>query len=85
MIASTTIIENAQQPIHWEAVLITAVPATLAMVGSIVAAILGHYNGKHVRSIDVAVNGTGEGEPTIRESVEQTKQQVQSLTDGKAS
>jgi hypothetical protein len=81
VIASTTIIENTKQSIHWEAVLITAVPATMAMVGSIVAAVLGHYNGKHVRSIDVAVNGTGEGESTIRESVEQTKQQVQDLTE----
>jgi uncharacterized protein YcfJ len=85
VIASTTIIENAKQPIHWEAVLITAVPATLAMIGSIVAAILGHYNGKHVRAIDTAVNGTEEGQPTIRESVEQTKQQVQSLTNDRAS
>jgi len=85
VIASTTIIENAKQPIHWEAVLITAVPATMAMIGSIVAAILGHYNGKHVRAIDNAVNGVEEGKPTIRESVDQINSAVNGTSPGEAS
>jgi hypothetical protein len=68
---TTTTVYEQSQAIHWEAVLITAVPAFTAMVGSIVAAVFGHYNGRHVRSIDKAVNGTDGGAPTIRESVEQ--------------
>ena len=78
MLASTTIIEQ-QSSIHWEAVLITAVPAFLAMVGSIVAAVLGHFNGRRIRSVDRAVNGTEEGEPTIRESVEATHHSVEQI------
>jgi hypothetical protein len=76
---ATTIVYEQSQAIHWEAVLVTAVPAFLAMVGSIVAAVFGHYNGRRVRSIDKAVNGTGDGEPTIRESVEATHHSVEQI------
>lgn len=82
MAATTTIIEYGKQPIHWEAVLITAVPAFFAMVGGIAAAVFGHFNGKHVRAIDRAVNGIEEGNPTIRENVEQINAAVNGTTPG---
>lgn len=63
--------------IHWEAVLITAVPAFFGMVGTIVlGAIALHQKGKleetavRVRSIDTAVNGTEPHQATLRENVQ---------------
>lgn len=68
MLATTVIQES--NTIHWEAVAITAVPAFLAMFGSVVTALLGRRNKKHLQSIDNAVNGVEPGKPTMRENVE---------------
>lgn len=57
-------------PIHWEAVLITAVPATLALCGTIVTSLVGWRNRKRLAAIDTAVNGVEPGQPTLREKVE---------------
>jgi hypothetical protein len=65
-----------QTPIHWEAVLITAIPAGCAMIAAIASGIFsylaartGTRNKQHLVSIDRAVNGAQDGEPTLRENV----------------
>jgi len=67
-----------QTPIHWEAVLVTAIPATIAGVFSLTAAIVasraarvGRANKQHLQAIDAAVNGVDGDAPTLRETVEQ--------------
>lgn len=69
MIGLVTIVER-QEAIHWEAVLITAVPAFFAMVAAIGTAWIGRKNKQHLEAIDKSVNGIEPGNPTLRESVE---------------
>jgi hypothetical protein len=57
-------------PIHWEAVLLTAVPATIAAVAAVATGIVGRRTKQHVAAIDNAVNGIEPGHPTLREKVE---------------
>jgi hypothetical protein len=74
---------SVSTPIHWEAVLLTAIPATLTLVGVIVTSIIasraakiGQANKEHLISIDKAVNGVEEGAPTLREQVDQISSTV---------
>lgn len=70
MLGATTTVIRESSPVHWEAVLITAVPATLALLGTIVTALLGRRNKQHLTAIDEAVNGVESEQPTLREKVE---------------
>ena len=74
--AQQIIIEAQNNQVHWEAVLITAIPASLAAIAAIFAAYMGTRNKGHLKSIDKAVNGTGPGEPTLRENVTQINEAV---------
>lgn len=72
-------------PIHWEAVLVTAIPSFCAMVAALGAAWIGTRNKQHLRSIDHAVNGTKPGQSTLRESVEQINLAVNGAAPGEPS
>jgi len=76
--ASTTIVVE-KTAVHWEAVAVTAVPAMLALIGTIFNTLIGRRNKVHLQSIDTAVNGIPPGEPTLRENVESTRNIVQDL------
>lgn len=84
MIAMTTLVIERSQ-VHWEAVLVTAIPSFFAMVAAIGAAWISGRVRRHVQSIDKAVNGTTPGEPTIRESVEQINTAVNGASTGEPS
>lgn len=68
-----------QQQTPWETVLVTAVPSFFAMVAAIGAAWVGKRNHEKIKSIDNAVNGTKEGAPTLRETVEVASENVKTL------
>lgn len=80
MSGHTIVVESA--PIHWEAVLVTAVPAFLSMVAAIGAALIGRRNHEKIKSIDNAVNGTAPGEATLRETVEAMNSAVNDTEGG---
>ena len=73
---------SVSTPIHWEAVLVSAVPAFFAMLAAVGAAWIGARSRQHLRSIDRAVNGTKPGESTLRESVEQINTAVNGAAEG---
>jgi hypothetical protein len=66
-----------------------ALSITLGALGSFITAIAalitGSRNKQHLISIDKAVNGTAEGEPTIRDSVEQINHAVNGTKPGEPS
>lgn len=76
ILAETIVLQQQPVPVHWEAVLVTAVPALFAMLGVIAVAYMQFGIHKRVKSIDTAVNGTEPGKPTIRESVENINEAV---------
>jgi hypothetical protein len=80
VIASRAVVEQA--PIHWEAVLITAVPSFFAMIAALGAAIIGVKNHGKIGSIDHAVNGTLPGEATLREETQAVNHAVNGADDG---
>jgi hypothetical protein len=76
--ATPIIVQPEHAPIHWEAVLITAVPAFFACVAAIATAALGLRTKAKVEqeiaprlaSVDRAVNGVADPSlPTLRENV----------------
>lgn len=79
-VVEQVVIEHAA-PIHWEAVLITAIPATLAFLGSVVAALVARKNHSHLQAIDQAVNGVEPGAPTVREKVEAIAAKTEGATE----
>lgn len=73
--------------IHWEAVLVTAIPALGAMFGTIGSAWfawrsakLAAINKEHLLTIDKAVNGVAAGTPTLREEVVSTREAIENKT-----
>jgi hypothetical protein len=86
------VVHEVTTPIHWEAVLITAVPATLATIGTIATAFIaaraakvGAANKVHLQSIDKAVNGVPDGAPTLREEVSAVNAAVNGAAPGEDS
>lgn len=67
-----------QTPIHWEAVLVTAIPAGCALVAAVTSAVFsylaakrGTANKAHLVTIDEAVNGVGPDDRSLRENVQE--------------
>jgi hypothetical protein len=77
--AATTIVLQQPVPVHWEAVLVTAIPALFAMIGVLGLGYMQFGIKRHVKAIDAAVNGIEPGRPTIRESVEATGEKVEAI------
>jgi hypothetical protein len=68
---------DVQTPIHWEAVLVTAIPAGCALLAAVVSAVFSYLGAKratankeHLINIDEAVNGIGPDEQSLRENVQ---------------
>jgi hypothetical protein len=89
VISATTLIIERASPVHWEAVLVTAVPALFAMIGVLGLGYMqwvmhGKANNIEAKatSIDKAVNGTPEGVPTLREKVQAIDEAVNGAAPG---
>jgi hypothetical protein len=72
-------------PIHWEAVLVTAIPSFFTFLGVCALGYFQFVMHEKVKSIDHAVNGAAAGEPTIRESVAAINTAVNGAPEGKHS
>lgn len=74
--------ETHAGPIHWEAVLLTAIPATVAAIAAVVTGAIARRTKQHVAAIDNAVNGVEEGHPTLREKVETIADAIPGAANG---
>jgi hypothetical protein len=83
--AQQIIVESQNSSIHWEAVLVTAIPAMAGAIAAIAAAYMGTRNKTHLKSIDRAVNGTEPHEATLRENVEAINTAVNGAAPGEDS
>lgn len=66
--AGRVVVEPVRNELPWEAALIAAIPATLALIGTIVTALLGRRNKQHLQAIDEAVNNVHPGEASLKDT-----------------